>query len=527
MKKSISITPILHSRKDKNGLYPVKIRITENRKSKFENLNFSIPKSNWLKTTKRISSSNPNHLEYNHIIEKKITELDSVKKKFGKIQLGRINLFNDLNQKINAFSPKQYYTKKRYRTLYYHLNEFKGSLELYYYEIDKAFFNNFKNYLVEKINPRNKLSNSPSNNTIANYLNTLKTFLIEKQTEGAYFYDLSITKGIIPTKKTTPKKTLTEEEIWKLDNILPNHPDFRKLLWNSLNTFMFNFWSQGLRIGDCLRLKWGNIENGLITLKMEKTDRELIIPLNNSNIQRLRWCISDKELFPIWNWERKEWNNYYPITGEEKNDIEKITEAFPLDILSDAEYKYYEWLNEIDKEKDKLFDEYNLDFSKSYRDKDRYGIEFHNHYKEKNPTLLNFANEYLDAYNKELLFTINQYSKKEEYKNQFIFPFLRGYENERDLNKLSNKVSSSISLINKSLKQISSILLIEKRISTHWARHSITSISKSLGVDVYDLKGWLGHTSVKTTEKYINTINDEAFSKIVDKIKKNLDDKKT
>ena len=132
MKKSISITPILHSRKDKNGLYPVKIRITENRKSKFENLNFSIPKSNWLKTTKRISSSNPNHLEYNHIIEKKITELDSVKKKFGKIQLGRINLFNDLNQKINAFSPKQYYTKKRYRTLYYHLNEFKRLTVIYF-----------------------------------------------------------------------------------------------------------------------------------------------------------------------------------------------------------------------------------------------------------------------------------------------------------------------------------------------------------------------------------------------------------
>jgi len=523
MKKNITITPVLHTRKDKNGIFPVKIRVTENRKSKFENLNFSIPKSHWLKTTRRVSTSNKQHQEYNNLIENKLKELETVKKKFGKIQTGRKNIFTDLETKINSFSPNQYYTKKRYRTLFFHLEKFWGSLDLYYHELDKEFFLNFKNYLQTQITPRNKIQNIPSNNTIANYLNTLKTFLLDKQTEGIYYTDLSITKGIIPSRKPTPKRTLSEEEIWKLDNLLPNHPSFRPLLWNSLNTFMFNFWSQGLRIGDCLRLKWGNIENGIIRLNMEKTDRELIIPLNNSNIFRLRWCISDKDLFPIWNWKKKEWNNYYAIEGDEKNEIEKNTIPYPLDAMSDVENQYFNWLLMIDEEKDKEFDKFSSVIVNHYRTKDRYGLEFHNYFKQKHPSLFQSAAEYLDGYNKELLFTINQYANKEENKNQYIFSFLKGHEKERDQNKLANKISSSIALINKSLKEIAKILNVEKNISTHWARHTITSIAKSLGVDVYDLKNLLGHTSVKTTEKYINTINDSAFTKIAEKIKKNLD----
>ena len=42
MKRNTTITPILYSRKDKDNLYPVKIRITEERKSQFISLGFSI-----------------------------------------------------------------------------------------------------------------------------------------------------------------------------------------------------------------------------------------------------------------------------------------------------------------------------------------------------------------------------------------------------------------------------------------------------------------------------------------------------
>ena len=65
--------------------------------------------------------------------------------------------------------------------------------------------------------------------------------------------------------------------------------------------------------------------------------------------------------------------------------------------------------------------------------------------------------------------------------------------------------------------------IIDKKISNHWSRHTITSISKSLGVDLYELKNWLGHTSVKTTENYVNTITTHSSVRNSTKVKNLLE----
>jgi site-specific recombinase XerD len=91
--------------------------------------------------------------------------------------------------------------------------------------------------------------------------------------------------------------------------------------------------------------------------------------------------------------------------------------------------------------------------------------------------------------------------------------------------KFSNKIESSVSLINKSLKEIGKEVNINKRLTNHLSRHSITSISKSLGTDVYDLKDMLGHTNIKQTEVYINSINTIQTSKEnIKKVSNSLND---
>jgi len=495
--KNISVSPVLYPRKDKNGLFPVKIRITENRVSKFENLNFSLSKSHWLKTSKRVSTSNPNHIEYNFIIETKLKEYEDVKNRFGKVKVGKLNLFEVLEIKIQSLKSRKYYSHKKYRTLYYHLEKFWGNLDLFIYNIDKEFFIEFKNYLQDNIVSRNLVDNTPSDNTIVNYLDCLKTILKEKQSEGFYLPDLGFTKNIIPTKVPTPKRTLTEEEMWKLDNILPSHPSFRPLLWNSLNTFLFNFWSQGLRIGDCLKLRWGNIQDGEIVLNMGKTRRDIVIPLNSSNIHRLKWYM--EKYYPIWDWKEDKWNNYH------NTDFDN--EAY-FEWLFSHESEYVEFLNMIESEKDKNYQDISLFHSPNFERVllDRYGVKYHNIIKEKSPELFESLDERKEMVDRELTQCIKEYSKDDRYKNQFIFPFLRGYENEKDMVKMSNKISSSVALINKSLREIGKLTNIDKKFSNHWSRHTITSISRSLGVDLYELRNWLGHTSVKTTESYVNTI---------------------
>ena len=146
-KINISVSPVLYPRKDKNGLFPVKIRITKNRVSKFENLNFSLSKSHWLKTSKRVSTSNPNHIKYNFIIETKLKEYEDVKNRFGKVNVGKLNLFEVLEINIQSLKSRKYYSHKQYRTLYYHLEKFWGNLDLFIYNIDKEFFIEFKNWI--------------------------------------------------------------------------------------------------------------------------------------------------------------------------------------------------------------------------------------------------------------------------------------------------------------------------------------------------------------------------------------------
>ena len=507
MKKSITIKVVLYSRKDKNNLHPVKIRITENRLSSFVNLGFSVEKKFWLKSTNRISTSHPNHIEYNYLIDKKLQELEKTKTSNIKVITGKLNFFDDLETKINNDYQNQYYSRKKFRTLYYHLKKYWGNLDLHYYDIDKEFFIGFRNYLQLNIKSRDTLSNNPSNNTIVGYLKFLTTFLNEKKEEGVFVGDLDFIKKISPKKIPTKIEPLTTNDIWVLDNLLPSHEFMRPLLFNSLNTFMFDFWSF-LRIGDCLRLRWRNIQGDVIVVRMGKTKRIITIPLTNKIIWRLFFYMDN--IPQPYRWESREWYNWdtEPLNmGEEKMD-EFVEMNFSL---------YSELLIELEKHKDDLIDDIDY-FSKDHNlhiRGGRYSVEFNNFVKSEIMGKFPFDlfKQYKETFDKSLIHCIKEYSKDERNKNKFIFPFLKGYENETDITRFSNKVSSSVSLINKSLKEIGKEVGITKKLTNHLSRHSITSISKSLGTDVYDLKDMLGHTDVKQTETYINSINTIETSK--------------
>ena len=505
-KKTIKV--VLYPRKDKDNLHPIKIRITENRKSQFLNLKFSVLEKHWLKSTNRISQSHPNHTEYNYIIENTLKDLDIHTETSIKVLKGKLNVFDDLEVKINTGYQNQYYSKKKHRTLYYHLKRYWGSLELHYYDIDKEFYIGFRNYLQLNIKSRDTLTNIPSNNTIVGYLKFLTSFLNEKKQEGVFVGSLDFVKKVSPKKIPTKVEPLTTDDIHILDNLLPSHTFLRPLLFNSLNTFMFNFWSNGLRIGDCLRLKWGNIQGDVIVVRMGKTKRILTIPLTDKNCWRLFWYMDN--IPKPYDWEKREWykwdgNNELPngIRGEE---------------FVEMNYSLYsELIIEYEEHKDFYIDDYNY----FYKDHNihirggRYSVEYNNFVKSqiKNTFPFDLMKKYKETFDTSLQHSISEYSKEERNKNRYIFPFLRGYENVSDITKLSDKVSSSVSLINKSLKVIGKEVNINKKLTNHLSRHSITSISKSLGTDIYDLKDMLGHTNIKQTEVYINSINTIQTSK--------------
>ena len=500
MNRKITTKVVLYSRKNKNKLHPVKIRITENRKSSFINLDFSIEKKYWLKSTNRISSSHPDHAKYNYTIDKKLKELDKFYESDIKIITGKSNVFDDLERKIKDDFQNQYYSKKKLRTLYYHLKHFKGSLQLHYYEIDKDFYIKFRNFLQVNIKSRDRLSKIPSNNTIVGYLKILTTFLKEKKEDGVFVGDLDSVKKIFPQKIPTKVEPLNNDDISVLENLLPSHSFFRPLLFDSLNTFMFNFWSNGLRIGDCLRLKWGNINGEVIVVRMGKTKRLLTIPLTDKNIWRLFWYMDN--IPKPYDWERRRWYNWEddPELPPGNDDILELTFSDYVFLLSGLEQYKDERLSDP---------EYSIKDENLHLIGGRYSTEYNSYIKSKLKG--DFPYEEMDekktTFNRSLLHSISEYAKNDRNKNRFIFPFMRGHENTTDITKFSNKVGSSIALINKSLKEIGREVNINKKLTNHLSRHSITSISKSLGADIYDLKDMLGHTNVKQTEVYVNSLS--------------------
>jgi integrase len=498
---SRTIKVVLYPRKDKNGLFPVKIRITENRKSQYISLNFSLEKKYWLKTD-RVSVSHPEHRKLNSIIEIELKSIDNiVSNDTNYDNFGKLNVFFDLEKKIQSFPKTKYHSKKKYKTIYYHLLNFWGGENLFYYDLNKDLYEDFRNYLYDNVKPSNGIISKPSNNTINSYLKYLKTFLLEKVDKGIKVKDLDSIRKLFSKGDDRKKIPLTTEEIKVLNDLLPYHPFMRELLFNSLNTFMMTFWSNGVRIGDCLKMTWSSIKDGVITIKTSKTDSWVNIPLNENNCWRLFFYLPDYNLKP-YNWEKREWWSW------NDDSLFNLQDEFLELNFSNL----IELLIEYENIKDDLisdFDYFMKDNNLHLRG-GRYSVEFDNFVREKinDEFPYELLENHRNQFTQSLIHHINMISNDDRYKNKYIFPFLSGFEKETDLDVLNNRISSSISLINKSLKEIGKNVGISKNLHNHLSRHSFTSISVSLGTDVYSIKTMLNHKSVKQTESYINSISD-------------------
>jgi site-specific recombinase XerD len=114
--------------------------------------------------------------------------------------------------------------------------------------------------------------------------------------------------------------------------------------------------------------------------------------------------------------------------------------------------------------------------------------------------------------------TIRKYGNQIETPETFIFPFLKD-----DLNPLQadDRVETIIYQINKWMKVIFEELGINERSSTLLTRYSIANHLKQLGASTEVIKDLLGHSSVKTTEIYLNSfevnVNGGYIKQLMDK----------
>ncbi len=481
------IDACLWSKENKDGKRPIKIRITQNRKSKYKNVDYSILERYWNKRTKRVRENYPDHKEVNNLIE---TKLSSVIEQQTPIQ-SKINIKNEISF-LDLFD--------------YHIGILEKSKRIGDLRKHKTVKNHLLTFLKECYNKEDLLFNEINDF----FLTDLKAFWDGKElvanTQNSYFkkikhiYHQAIrNKRFIPTfdpftnfdnpTKTANNKSLTLDEVVSLEVfntfqyevIEQMTPEQCYKLFQAKNIFLFSIYMRGIRISDLLFLKWSNINANSIKYTMRKTGKEVSIPINHKILYILRLFIPT--IFKI---------RYFTV------------------------FKHYE-----DKE---MF--YSLD------DKDRTFIAN----KLKNREYYNNFNQFSFNYDikeyDKLEQIINHLSTNGEYKDQYIFDLLNDSQKKQiiESEKTNNKslfyrvLLSATANYNKNLKLINKKVYtsdgqsITTNITSHLSRHTYTSIAISLGFDIHTISKSLGHRNLNQTQAYIKTLSTDFIDRENDRL---------
>lgn len=274
----VTVTPYLHHRANKQGKYPLAIRITENRKSSYVFLGQTIEKNQWDKVKKKVKRSHPNSGRLNSFITKKIADIN---KKY-------IELEVEEQQTSATIIHKKILKKETARTfgeqsaVYIQNLEQEGKYNRL--SAEKPRIKRFKEFLrgrdialkditVSRLHQYRawlKGTRNIGERTIVNHLIVIRTIFnqaIKSGMVGQEHYPFG--KGKIPIKFPQSLKIgLTAEEVKQLESL-----DLPQELHHVRNVWLTSFYFAGMRISDVLRLSWSDLKDGRLYYQMGKNQK--------------------------------------------------------------------------------------------------------------------------------------------------------------------------------------------------------------------------------------------------------------
>lgn len=282
-----SIRLILRKKPNKEGLFPLMIRIVKNRKANVIYTGHYIESHHWDEVERKIKKSHPNSVRLNNLLVKKLAEasdtvieLQSNHKEFSSKQIKKqiVKPFDE--ESFNSVSKKylsELEANKKLTRLssdkprVNHVINFSGSDNLSFKEINEEFLKGFITYL------RVKRKNSPR--SITNNLIVIRTLFNKAIRQGIVDSKLyPFGKGKIRIKfPETEKVGLSASEVKKIE-LLDNLPE-QEL--HARNVWLFSFYLAGMRVADVLRIKWGDIYDDRLHYRMNKNDKLLSLKLPN------------------------------------------------------------------------------------------------------------------------------------------------------------------------------------------------------------------------------------------------------
>jgi integrase len=483
----ITYTPYLKKKFSTDNFGVIQVRRTENRKSTYFTLSESLKEIYWNKKKGEVRSNYKEYERLTNLIKDKIDELKFTDSKVPENYVEKIE--KESNEKVSFIkffenqllylqSRREIGSYKSHKTSYFHLMSFLKTLDkkdLLFSELTTFFIRDFETYL--------KCSKDLSTNTCIKYLKTTKN--VFKKGIELYVYETDIDPFLRINKKKTPvnKDPLTKVEI---ETIFNTKIDKNDPLYNTKNYFLFQIFSQGMRVSDLITLRWGNLVSGNIVFYQFKTKVPHLVSLNDIILFRLvdyfpngNKILNTKLNFSI---EGVDYNMTYP---EIEKHYELVTKENISKYISVSDVM--KGIGKVDENIERLLQ-----------------------------TWLDLKNEKKNLIKMMLEMEIREYSLKNPSK--FVFPILddKIFENvqfgseKHVLSKYQyNQMSSKTTIYNKQLKKLQERCGLNKVLTTHLSRHTYTGLMiEHTGKDIFTISRNLGHTGLSSTEHYISDFLD-------------------
>jgi integrase len=474
------IKVVLFSQSKNDGSHPVKIRITERRKSRYINLGFSLfpHKRDWDEIKQKVKSNNPNYKLYNKIIEDELAKLTRVP--IEEIMASKTNskintpIGDILKERIEFEKSNNHIsTEKKTNTALQHL---KGG------KLDHIKFIDFNISTIKKFQSYLHSVGGIQESSMGSYHRVIRSTLKKHAKENEISHkEWSDPYLLFSTSRNYKLKfALKGRHVIQLEDYITFHPTKTGVEFISACMFVFSVYSCGMRYGDVFKLKWSNIKDKVLRYETEKNNRQIPIRLNPKLTNVLKYFT------PL--------NEYYKNPNNCPSEvIQSIETWFPkIQNLIKIEEEYLEFRTRhkpIENELiDELFGEHiteNVQFS-NFDENAKKELELI--YKTRDEYVLSFILTYADR------------------TTDSMFPFFNNLET--NFRKIVHRKESSNAAVNRALKIVAKDCKIPK-IGFHEARHTFAYHARKTGFDLFQLSRALGHSSLTITQNYLNTFDNE------------------
>jgi len=291
---------VLRKKSNREGLYPLAIRITKNRRSTYQYIGHYIELEDWDEKNIRVKKSNPNSDNLNGLSSLKLSEankalitLQSEKKDASANQIkkeiyssGNSSTFFELaeehldelesSEKLNRLSTDS--------ALVSYLIKFHKSKQLSFQEIDERFLKKLMIYL--------KVKHSLAETSIMNILVLIRLLFnraITQKIVSRELYPFGTDKIRIKFPETS-KVGLNITEIRKIEKL----KNLSTSELHTRNVWLYSFNFAGMRVTDVLWTKWSDIYDNRLHYRMNKNSKLLSLKIPEKVLLILNYYKGDK-----------------------------------------------------------------------------------------------------------------------------------------------------------------------------------------------------------------------------------------